>query len=447
LAYAAGSFVITGGGYGHGIGMSQYGSYGYALHGKSYRWILAHYYQGTKLGHADPNQIVRVLLSTGPASFAGATAIGPKTLDPSTTYTVSPLADGSLAVLNPAGKKVAHGLAPLTATGPGPLALAGVGTYRGSLEFRPDGAGGVQTVDAIGLDDYVRGVIADEMPSRWAPEALEVQAVAARTYAITTTVGGNGFDLYPDTRSQMYGGVNAETAATDAAVAATRGQVVIYNGAPVTTYFFSSSGGHTASVEDVWAGSTPEPWLRGVPDRYDGVAGNPHHRWGATMSLAAAAAKLGSLVKGSFLGITVTDDGSSDHVVAAQVVGTHGSTNVTGAQLQQIFGLQTNYVWFRTIGSNISWGGGSASSGGSSVVADLVPLVRAVLNGATARLRGTVFPATRTVRIERSRHGAWVATRLAARVSRRGHYSVALPSGGTYRVVAAGVAGPPVTVG
>jgi stage II sporulation protein D len=425
-AGAASSFVIGGGGYGHGIGMSQYGAYGYALHGKGYKFILHHYYRGTTLGQTDPNQIVRVLLSTGPASFSGAAAAAGKQIDPSTTYSVRPNADGSLTVLNPAGKKVATGPAPLVATGPGPLAVAGLGSYRGSLEFRPDGAGGVQTVDALALDDYVRGVISEEMPSTWSPEALKTQAVAARTYAITTSVGGNGFDLYPDTRSQMYGGVGAETSATDAAVAATRGQIVEYAGNPVVTYFSSSSGGHTASIEDVWPGSTPEPWLRGVVDPYDGAGGNPNHRWGATMSLAAAAAKLGSLVKGSFLGIKVTNTGSSDHVVAAEVVGTRGSTAVSGSQLQQIFGLQTTYAWFTTIKSGVTWGGGGGGGGGGGVggvggtggaggaggaaapqkstrrIADFVPLIRAVLNGATVRLTGTVFPAGRgaTVAVE-----------------------------------------------
>ncbi len=120
--------------------------------------------------------------------------------------------------------------------------------------FSPNGSGGVQTVNAVDLEDYVRGVISWEMPSGWAPEALKVQAVAARTYAITTSVGGAGFDLYADTRSQMYGGVAAETPSTDAAVAATRGQVVTYNGAPVITYFSASSGGHTENVAERLAG-------------------------------------------------------------------------------------------------------------------------------------------------------------------------------------------------
>ena len=64
-----------------------------------------------------------------------------------------------------------------------------MGQYRGSLEFRPDGSGGIETVNAIALEDYVRGVIAGEMPANWSAEALKAQAVAARTYAITSDAG------------------------------------------------------------------------------------------------------------------------------------------------------------------------------------------------------------------------------------------------------------------
>src|SRR5207248_10973384 len=116
----------------------------------------------------------------------------------------------------------------------------------------------------IGLDDYVRGVISAEMPSSWSMQALETQAVAARTYALTSNVGGNGYQLYPDTRSQMYQGVAAETPSTDAAVAATRGQIVTYHGSPAITFFFASSGGQTEDIQNVWLGDGPQPWLRGV---------------------------------------------------------------------------------------------------------------------------------------------------------------------------------------
>lgn len=133
--------------------------------------------------------------------------MGDKSLNPSLTYDVVPLANGSLKVVNQLTRKAVGTFpAPLTATGPNPLSLAGLGAYRGSLEFRPNGSGGVYTVNVVGLDDYVQGVIAAEMPSTWSSQALDAQAVAARTYAITTDVAGSFYNLYPDTRSQMYRG-------------------------------------------------------------------------------------------------------------------------------------------------------------------------------------------------------------------------------------------------
>ncbi|HEY8765109.1 MAG TPA: SpoIID/LytB domain-containing protein [Solirubrobacteraceae bacterium] len=432
-ASAATTFFVRGGGYGHGIGMSQYGAYGYAQHGKSYSWILGHYYQGTQLGQIGAGQVVRVLVASGPAAFSAATRAGSKALSASATYTVTANADGTVRLADAAGKKVLVSGAPLTVTGPGPLQVAGAGTYRGSLEFRPDGAGGIETVEAVGLDDYVRGVISAEVPSGWAAEALKAQAVAARTYAITTNVGGGAYDLYADTRSQMYRGVAAETAATDAAVSATAGQVVTFQGAPVVTYFFSSSGGHTENIENVWSGATPEPWLRGVPDPYDGAGGNPYHHWGSDLSLRAAAAKLGGLLKGALIGVTVTRHGSSPRILSADVVGTGGRTSVTGTQLQQAFGLATTYAAFTTISTVRA----AAPTGG---------LLRHVSSSAF-RLRGNVFPAPRrgSVVVQVRQGAGWRAVTRAV-IGGAGLYDLQAPAPGTYRVVYGTLAGPAVTV-
>src|SRR5581483_282066 len=148
-------------------------------------------------------QIVRVLLADGSASFSGATYAPHKKLNPKATYSVRALADGTLALYDQAGKQVGTFKAPLSVGGSGPLTLAGHGQYRGWLEFRPAGTGSsVQTVNALHLEDYVRGVVSYEMPASWSAEALKTQAVAARTYAITSSVDGNGYQLYADTRSQ-----------------------------------------------------------------------------------------------------------------------------------------------------------------------------------------------------------------------------------------------------
>jgi stage II sporulation protein D len=419
-AQADSAFFIRGGGDGHGIGMSQYGAYGYALHGASYQTILTHYYQGTALRSTNPRQTVRVLLSTGRASFTGATSVAgsPTRLSAAATYSVT--AKGAKLVLSAAGRTVGTFAAPLAVSAPtglAPLSVPGLGTYRGSLQFSP-AAGGVQTVNAIGLDDYVRGVVAAEMPASWATAALQAQAVAARTYAITTTVGGSGYDLYSDTRSQMYGGVKAETPATNAAVAATSGQIVTYDGNPAVTYFFASSGGYTESIQNVWAGSTAEPWLRGVPDPYDSAGQNPYHSWGSQMSLAAAMRRLGSLVKGSLVGIAVTRHGVSPRIVQAQVVGTRGTSTVTGTQLQEIFGLSDTWATFTTISTTDPSG----------------------------KLSGSVFPAPagHSVTIQSQSGGAW-HTVATTPVSGSGAYSTTVPVG-RYRVVDGAVDGPAVTV-
>jgi stage II sporulation protein D len=418
-ARAASTFYIRGGGDGHGIGLSQYGAYGYALHGADYGAILAHYYQGTTLGTSSPTQVVRVLLATGRASFSGATAAGTTRLQASRSYAVKALANGRLEIIGAKNKRVGPTFAaPLTVTGSGVLTVPGVGSYRGSLRFGPDGQGGVQTVDAVGLDDYVRGVVADEMPSGWASQALEAQAVAARTYAITTSVDGNGYDLYDDTRSQMYGGVGAETAATDAAVRATRGQIVLYHGRPVVTYFFASSGGYTESIQNAWPGTRPEPWLRGVPDPYDAAGGDPYHQWGEQLSLTAAAAKLGRLVKGRLIGITVTRHGVSPRIIQAAVRGSRGTTTATGGQLQSAFGLLTTDATFTTIITNASATAVSGSVFGAKM--------------------GTAYS------LQELRSAGW-QTIGGARLTADGSYRSAVPGPGTYRIELNHLNGPTVT--
>ena len=437
-AHAATVFQINGGGDGHGIGMSQYGAYGYALHGQSYQFILGHYYRGTSLATTSPNQMVQVLLATGRARFSGADHAGRRRLNPNLTYSVRALAEGMLGLFGASGKKLAQLSTALTVTGPAALILAGHGTFRGALQFSlVDGA--VQTVNAVGLDDYVQGVVAAEMPAGWPMAALEAQAVAARTYAITDSVNGPGYQLYDDTRSQMYGGVGAETAGTNAAVAATSGQIVTYQGSPATTYFFSSSGGHTENVENVWIGDAPEPWLVGVPDPYDGAGGqDPYHRWTVRMTLAAAQKKLRGLVQGRLRGIRVTRRGVSPRVVDAEVVGTRGTTQVTGPQLQSAFGLLSTYMRFTTI---------------SAVTIHRATLPRAAFEHvktpvwSQATLSGSVFsaPGGALVTLQTATRRGWHALRRI-RLGRDGSYTADLPAG-RYRVLYEQVVGPTVTVG
>jgi stage II sporulation protein D len=475
-AHAASRLVIRGAGFGHGIGMSQYGAYGLSLQGVGYQAILARYYTGTALGQVASEPEVRVLLQSGQrkVTFSGAARLGTQPLDPVTTYNV--VRGGSGLVIRQGTKSLFTTAPPLRVDAPagGALLLSGTsqpgvtnGRYRGALELRPSGANGVNAINAIGLEDYVRGVVSAESPSAWPAEALKAQAVAARTYAITARAGSvsDGFDQYADTRSQMYRGVAAERPSTDAAVAATAGQVVTYNGRPVITYFFSTSGGKTENVENSFVGSAPQPWLKGVDDPYDNLA--PQHRWKpATLTIAQAQAKLRGLVRGKFKRITVLQRGVSPRIVRAQIVGTKGTTPVTGPQLRARFGLLDTWAFFTTVSTSATRApiapetpaAPATPEGGTAPVS--TPPTGGTAGGATAQaarvhratapvLSGRIVPAKpdARVRVERRTGKRWTLA-VDAPLTSGGRYAVAVPGAGVYRVVyGSDVAGPSVRVG
>ncbi len=197
-------------------------------------------------------------------------------------------------------------------------------------------------VVSVPIERYVRGVVAAEMPSSWPLAALEAQAIASRSYALTSHAGGSRFNVYSDTRSQMYLGVAAETASSNAAVAATAGQVVDYAGQPVTTYFFASSGGMTENIADSFVGAEAEPWLVGVPDAYETKASS----WKLSLGFTAAAARLSGLVKGSLRGIEVLRRGVSPRIVSAEVLGSRGASKVSGPELAGRLGLTSTWAFF-----------------------------------------------------------------------------------------------------
>jgi SpoIID/LytB domain protein len=198
-------------------------------------------------------------------------------------------------------------------------------------------------VKRMNIETYVRGVVGAEMPGDWPAAALQAQAVASRTYALTDHAGGTRFDVYSDTRSQVYLGARAQTAATNSAVAATAGQIVTYEGQPAITYFFASSGGTTEDVQNGFPGAAPEPWLVGVPDPYDQ---GPLHTWSLRMSFAAAARRLRGLYRGELRGVEVLRRGYSPRILTAEVLGSRGDGEVTGAELESRLGLYSTWAYF-----------------------------------------------------------------------------------------------------
>ena len=441
--HAATRHVVDGAGFGHGIGMSQYGAYGFAAHGRTYRRILAHYYRGTRLGRAQTDTI-RVLLQSGrgQGAFRGATRAAGERLDARRTYTVHRIGSDRVELRTSDGRRVGRFAAPLRVSGEGrPVRLLGGainsvrdGLYRGALEFRPSiSSDGITAVNAASLDDYVQGVVPGEVPASWPSEALKSQAVAARSYALATNRGGGVFDQYPDTRSQVYRGVTAEHPRTNAAVRATAREVLRYGGAIATTFFFSTSGGRTENVENVFYGAAPKRYLVSVPDPYDDAS--PVHRWRVAFSQAAMESRLSGYVRGTFQRIEVVRRGVSPRIVRAVVVGSGGRTQISGATLRFRLGLRDTWAFFRRITTKAL-----ARSRGKSWFARLV---------GPWEIAGRIAPRPRRGRMlieRRSSSGRWHALGRR-RTDRRGGYRVRVPAPGVYRVRANGVAGPAVRVG
>ena len=325
-------FVIDGRGWGHGVGMSQYGARGYARAGWGYQRILAHYYPGTEL-RIVPARPVRVLLAERrPAAQISSTKPF-KVVD----------ARGKVRKLKPGTQNLVaaklNGLRmPLRfVAGGAPLQLDGT-AYRGALVVHRQAAT-LTIVNRLPLDRYLRGVVPWEMPDDWRREALRAQSVVARSYALATLKPGALFDLYADTRSQVYGGIPAEAASTNRAIGSTAGRVLSWNGRVATTFYHSTSGGRTVSNEEAWPGATPVPYLVSVPDPYDGLS--KLHRWGPfRWTPAEVARKLGTGVVRDL----IVSRGPSGRAAAVTIKGRSGTRTMLAQDFRTAFGLRS--TWF-----------------------------------------------------------------------------------------------------
>jgi stage II sporulation protein D len=296
------SYLLTGGGWGHGVGLSQWGAYGQAKEGRTHEEILRHYYTGVELGPlpAGVPKTVRVLVGDALASVSISSSVAFRVRD-GAGRTVELAAQGvtfgpklELPVAGDGSPEPLAGpLLFLPAKG-ATLTFAGR-QYRNNLRVAVVQKK-LQVVNIVSLETYLLGVVPGEMPATWPAAALEAQAVAARTYAVATLVKGRSYDLFSDWRSQLYHGASSEAPGSTRAVQETRGQILLYAGAPITAFYFSSSGGRTANAVDVYGNDVP--YLVAVDDPWD--AGSPHHRWepraftGATLGKALG---LGAVVR------------------------------------------------------------------------------------------------------------------------------------------------------
>jgi stage II sporulation protein D len=349
LAPGAGAsvrWVVAGHGFGHGVGMSQYGAYGYAKHGKDHRFILRHYYSGTTIGKLGGPRVVRVLISIAgrEVGFRGATSACGRNLSPGRAY-VARRVGRSVQLRRSGGAALANCGRKLRAAGRGRISIGGE-PYRGALEVVPtaESSGSLNAVNAVAVDQYVKGVVPNESPASWPMAALRAQAVATRSFALTGRIDGNGFDLYDDTRSQVYDGIASEAARANRAADETKGEVVRYGGEVAQTFFSACSGGHTESVQNVFFGP-PVPYLVGVPDPYDGAC--PLHSWKLSFSGREISARLGAYLKGGLQRIVVTKRGSSPRIVWAKLYGSGGVSRIRGDRLQSALGAYDRWMAFR----------------------------------------------------------------------------------------------------
>jgi stage II sporulation protein D len=341
-AVAEGAWVIKGRGFGHGVGMSQYGAYGYAQHGRNYEQILAHYYRDTKVGKVH-GEHVRVLLgSQDGVGFRGADEACGRDLNPSKEYSFA-LSGSKASLLAPNGSQLRSCGKEGKAKGGGTINVDGFGRYRGDLVASVDG-GSLLVINSVGVEGYVKGVVPNEMPSGWDQQALRAQAVVARSYGLATKRSG-AFDHYDDTRSQVYGGRDSETKTTNRAVKRTKRRVVKYHGKIATTYYFSTSGGETENSEFGFSGGSATPYLKSVDDPYDDLS--PVHKWTVNYSQGTIESRLKGLFQGNLQKIDVLQTGKSPRIVRARVVGSDGSHTVTGDTLRNRLGLRSAWAKFQ----------------------------------------------------------------------------------------------------
>jgi stage II sporulation protein D len=322
--------------------MSQWGANGFAQRGMSYDKILTHYYRGTNIGEA-PMATVRVLLAAAKKSLTITSATPFRVRDASGQARVMlagkhVLGPGLKVQPKGARRKVAL-KAPLEFL-PGAVPLELERPYRGTIRVDVQ-RGRLRTINHVGLEQYLYGVVPAEVPDDWPAEVLKAQAVAARTYALATRKSEGDFDLFSDVRSQVYRGLDEEEVTTNRAVDETAGEILEYRGRIVTTYFHSTSGGRTASIADVWPGSSPVPYLVSVEDPHDSLS--PHHIWGPVV---VPAARLDRVLKapGRLSDVRLTVNPSA-RVNLVTGVGSLGEAGVRAADVRRELGLRS--TWFR----------------------------------------------------------------------------------------------------
>ena len=379
-AGAGSAFTFYGSGFGHGIGMSQWGAYGLALQGWNHEQILTHYYSGTTVGRdlSEPRSI-RVGLAQGRSAMHVKARHGKLevrvgdrkgqlvgTISGGETWSFTGVS-GRFRIEDGQGAQVggqlwggAHDdLVVFPRRGSRALVPETGHSYaRGRLELNQyacwGGSCDLRLIAVVPTEEYVYGI--SEVSSSWPMEALKAQAIAARTYALHRVQvegqhrGGCNCAVYATTSDQVYTGWDKEHAYDGSrwvkAADRTSGDVIEYGGEPIEALYMASSGGYTENNENVWGGA-PLPYLRGVCDPGDFVPENPTRVWRVELSADSVTGKLAPYTGnvGTVTGFGTTRRGVSGRIKTIVVLGTSGEHTITGTQLKAGLGLYDDKVW------------------------------------------------------------------------------------------------------
>ncbi len=363
---AGGKVVFKGHGYGHGIGMSQYGAEGGARAGHKYDAILKKYYPGTTLGTKSATIRVQITADTTNSVYVKP-ASGLKFRDLSTNAvvtlpgTTSGRKVSAWSIDNAKANRKKNSLFYKSGSkwytyktvagsaqfeGPSSIALVmpngSTRAYRGALRSAKPSSGSTarDTVNVLSLEAYTQGVVAREMPSSWSLEALKAQSVAARTYASRYLGSSKHYDICDTTSCQVYGGLSAETTRSNQAVAGTKGRILTFGGKPALTQFSSSSGGYTNRGSFSYLAPVADPW--------DNWSGNKNHAWSITVTASTIQKKYSSI--GTLKSISITKrNGLGDQggrVSSMTLKGSKGSKTITGVDARWAFGLRSDWFGF-----------------------------------------------------------------------------------------------------
>jgi SpoIID/LytB domain protein len=378
-------WIIVGSGWGHGVGLSQYGALGQALDGRSWQDILSHYYPGSSLSDSPVDKQIIVGLSQDKTavfvrldkftddaqlemSIDGnpVATIGSGTvirIESNGNSVVTSGGDDGRAESRGTGKKISFrisagsGLINTNSGTPETNALSALSSpghrYKyGTLNvvYGGDNDGRADLYTSISMrlaDEYPLGIA--EMSSSWPKAALVAQVVASRSYGLgkaNSGIRGNcGCHIYNNSTDQVYVGYSKESdpwrdAVNSALNGAGQPAVLTFGGKAITAYFASSTGGRTMSTLDAWGGNVS--WSQSVDDNWSLNARNPNSRWGVRMSQSAMAAALGLSNVQSIDVVERYSSGAARTLVAKDSNG--GSVTLSGRTFQARMKLKSTYV-------------------------------------------------------------------------------------------------------